>query len=47
MEMMLMFPHEFDVALCDVTVNNAVLSFSLVGQPCSRGFLQSPLHIQT
>ena len=26
-------PHEFDVALCDATVENAALSFSLVGNP--------------
>ena len=26
--------HEFDVALCDVTVENAALSLSLVGHPC-------------
>ena len=31
MKMMLMCPHEFNVALCDVTVNNAALSLSLVG----------------
>ena len=33
MKLMLMFPHEFDVALCDVTVNIATLSPSLVGHP--------------
>ena len=36
MGVMLMFPHEFDVALCDVTVKNAAPIFSLVGHPCSR-----------
>ena len=33
MGMMLMCPHEFDVTLCDVTVKNLALSFSLVGHP--------------
>jgi len=27
------FSYEFNVALCDVTVNNVALSFSLVGHP--------------
>ena len=30
---MLMCPHEFDVALFDVTVDNAALSLSLIGHP--------------
>ena len=33
MKVIFMFPHEFDVALCDVTVNNAALSPSMVGHP--------------
>ena len=31
MGVMLMRPHESDVALCDVTVKNEALSFSLAG----------------
>ena len=33
MKIMLMCPHEFDVALCDVTVNYAALRLSLIGYP--------------
>ena len=33
MGVMLMSPHEFDVALCDVTVKNVAFSFSLAGHP--------------
>ena len=46
MRVMLMCPHEFDVALCDVTVKNEALSFSWIGNPCTRGtkVLQHPNH---
>ena len=30
----LIFPLEFDVALCGITVKTAALSLSLVGHPC-------------
>ena len=33
-----MCPHEFDVALCDVTVNNVALSLSLVGHPYTKPY---------
>ena len=33
MGVMLMCPHEFDVAPCGITVKNAALSLSLVGHP--------------
>ena len=33
MGVMLMYPHEINVALCDVTEKNVALSFSLVGHP--------------
>ena len=36
---MLVCPHEFDVALCFITVENAALSFSLVGHPWGRAKL--------
>ena len=36
MGVMLMCSHEFDVALCDFTVKNVVLSLSLIGHPCSN-----------
>ena len=34
MKIMLLCPHEFDVALCGITLMNAALSFSLVGNSC-------------
>ena len=37
MKLMFVCLNEFDVALCDVTLNNAALSLSLVGHPRSRG----------
>ena len=33
-----MCSHEFDVALCDVTVKNVALILSLVGHPCSNSY---------
>ena len=33
MEVMLVCPLDFDVALSNITVKNIALSFSLVGQP--------------
>ena len=43
MDVMLMCPHEFHVALCDVTVKNVALSLSLAGHPCCRlySYIQS------
>ena len=36
MGVILLCPHEFDVAVCDVTANNVALSFSLVGYPWTK-----------
>ena len=36
MGVMIICPHEFDVALCNVKVMNVALSLSLVGHPWCR-----------
>lgn len=36
MGVMLVCPHDFDVALSNVIVKNIALSFSLVGQPWTK-----------
>ena len=39
MGLMFMCPHECDMALCCITVNNVAPSLSLVGHPWNTGFV--------
>ena len=38
MGVMIICPHEFDMALCNITVKSAALSLLLVGHPCYSVF---------
>ena len=40
MEVILLCPHEFDVALCGITVRNAARSLSLVSHPSTGSSMQ-------